>query len=84
MVGGQKMKIRFYGRLADVLGSDLEVDLDECSVAEVRKRLIGDYPQASHALGARVRACVNDRFVSDNDIVATGSTVEFLPVISGG
>lgn len=79
------MKIQFYGRLADALGRDIEVDVgEECSVAEIRERLTQTYPHAAGALAARVRACVDDNFVSDSHIVAAGATVEFLPVISGG
>lgn len=79
------MNVQFYGKLADMLGRDVEIDVGaECSIGEIRQRLSSEHPQAARALAARVRACVGDRFVSDSHVVGAGETVEFLPVISGG
>jgi molybdopterin converting factor small subunit len=79
------MKIHFYGRLADSLGRNIEVELPEsCSVADLRERLANEHPQIANALGHRVRACVGDMIVPDSHIVRPCDSVEFFPPVSGG
>lgn len=79
------MKIHFYGRLADSIGRDIEVELPESiSVADLRQRLAIEHPRAANVLGHRVRACVGDAIVPDSHIVLPGDSVEFFPPVSGG
>lgn len=85
MVRLMDMRIHFYGRLADSLGQDIEVEIPEgCSVADLRERLAIEYPHAANALGKRVRALVGDIVVADSHIVRPGDSVEFFPPVSGG
>lgn len=79
------MKIHFYGRLAESVGREIEVDVPEsCSVSELRALLATEYPLAANALGHRVRALVGDIVVADSHIVRSGDSVEFFPPVSGG
>jgi molybdopterin converting factor small subunit len=80
------VKILFYGRLADAMGPELELDAPQgCSMSELRSRLVTSNPAASQALsGRRIRACVGDAFVSDDYILTPADRVEFLPPVSGG
>ena len=80
------MKISFYGRLADVLGPEMEVELaGSRSVAELRDHLAGLRPESAAALGSkRVRACVGDSIVLDSHVVGPSDEVEFIPPVSGG
>ena len=79
------MKIHFYGRLAESVGREIEVDVPEsCSVSELRALLATEYPRAANALGHRVRALVGDIVVADRHIVRSGDSVEFFPPVSGG
>lgn len=79
------MKIQFYGKLAEILGRDIEVDVDEdCSIAELRQRLSMAHPHAAPSLGSRTRACVDDTFVNESHVVRPSDRVEFLPIVSGG
>jgi len=79
------MKIHFYGRLAESVGREIEVDVPEgCSVSELRELLATEYPRAANALGHRVRALVGDAVVADSHIVRPGDSVEFFPPVSGG
>lgn len=85
MVGREGMKIHFYGRLAESVGRDIEIEIPEgCSVADLRERLAIEYPRAASALGQRVRALVGDIVVTDSHIVRPGDSVEFFPPVSGG
>ena len=78
------MKIHFYGRLAESVGREIEVDVPEsCSVSELRALLATEYPRAANALGHRVRALVGDIVVADSHIVRSGDRVEFFPPVSG-
>jgi molybdopterin synthase sulfur carrier subunit len=80
------MKVLFYGRLAEAIGSELEIGAPPgCSVAEVRDRLIAQHPDIEEVLSnRRAKACVADRLVPDDYLVGAGETVEFLPPVSGG
>ena len=80
------MKVLFYGRLAEAIGPDLEVDAPPgCSVAELRDRLIAEHPQAGETLRSRrALACVGDALVRDTYLLKAGDRVEFLPPVSGG
>ena len=80
------MKVRFYGKLADLFGDEREVALNApCTVAELRDRLIAELPQAAETLHQkRVRACIGDAIARDTDVVGEGGVVEFLAPVSGG
>lgn len=79
------MKIHFYGRLAESLGRDIEVEApNSCSIADLRQRLATEYPHAADALGHRARAFVGDIVVADSHIIRPGESVEFFPPVSGG
>ena len=85
MIRRRGMKIHFYGRLAESVGREIEVDVPEsCSVSELRALLATEYPRAANALGHRVRALVGDIVVADSHIVRSGDSVEFFPPVSGG
>jgi molybdopterin synthase sulfur carrier subunit len=80
------LKVLFYGRLAETIGPELEIDAPAgCSVAELRDRLIAEHPQAEQPLRARrALACVGDALVRDSYVLKSADSVEFLPPVSGG
>jgi molybdopterin converting factor small subunit len=81
------MNVRFYGRLADLLGDQLRLDLpaEGCPVAELRRLIADAHPAAAAAmLGPGVRAIVGDDVVGDGHMVEGSGTVEFFPPVSGG
>jgi molybdopterin converting factor small subunit len=81
-----RVKILFYGRLAEAIGRELEVDFAPgCSVAELRGKLVAQFPAVADALRSkRALTCVGDRLVRDGDRLGAGETLEFLPPVSGG
>jgi molybdopterin converting factor small subunit len=76
----------FYGRLAESIGAEVELDvLPVSSVAQIRERLIAEYPEVEQSLRSRrSRACVGETIVQDDYLLDTAGTVEFLPPVSGG
>jgi molybdopterin converting factor small subunit len=80
------MLVRFYGKLADLFGSELEIMIDTpCTVAELRDRLADDQPEAAQSLqNRRVRACIGDSIVDDGAIIPEGAVLELLAPVSGG
>lgn len=80
------MKVRSYGKLADLLGQETDVDIDvPCTVDELRARLAAIYPDAAQPLASkRVLACVGDTVVPNSHVVAPGTVVELLAPVSGG
>ena len=82
----QPLKVAFFGKLADVLGPELEVPMSgECTVGDLRERIAADHPDAADTLrNNRVRACVGDDIVPDRHVLSPGMRVEFFPPVSGG
>ena len=80
------MKVLLYGRLAEAIGPETDVGTSPgCSVATVRERLIADHPEAESLLRAkRALTFIGDRLVRDDDLLADGDMLEFLPPVSGG
>jgi molybdopterin converting factor small subunit len=80
------MKVLFYGRLAEALGSELEVEAAAgCSVAELRDKVVAQHPHVEGALRSkRARTCVGDTLVHDDYVLGAADTLEFLPPVSGG
>lgn len=80
------MRVLFYGRLAEAIAPELEVDAPPgCSVGQLRDRLAAAHPSAEQTLRSRrARACVGAVMVHDDHVVGPTETVEFLPPVSGG
>jgi molybdopterin converting factor small subunit len=79
------VKVRFYGRLADAIGRELEVEFAPgCSVADLRDKLAAEHPSMGDVLRGRAMTCVGDKLVRDSHRLAAGETLEFLPPVSGG
>jgi molybdopterin converting factor small subunit len=80
------LRVLFYGRLADAVARELEVEMGaSCSVAQLRDMIVAAHPDAHEALlNRRVRVCVGDRILGDDCIVGTSECVEFLAPVSGG
>jgi len=80
------MIIRLFGRLADLLGRQVALELPAaCSVGELRAALAERNPEAEAEIGSpRARACVEDTIVGADYLVGVADTVDFLPPVSGG
>lgn len=80
------MKILFYGKLADVVGRELELPAEPgCSIAELRELIAVEHPEVAEPVrNKRVRACIGDAIVPENHVVGPGEQVEFFPPVSGG
>jgi molybdopterin synthase sulfur carrier subunit len=80
------LKVLFYGRLAEAIGPELEIDAPPgCSVAELRDRLVAEHPEAEQPLrNRRARACVGDAMVHESYVLKAADRLEFLPPVSGG
>jgi molybdopterin converting factor small subunit len=80
------VKIVLYGRLADSLGRELQMDVGgSCTISAIKERIIRDHPVAAETLMKRSsRAVVGGSLVSDDLVVSREETIEFLPPLSGG
>ena len=80
------MKLLFYGRLADVLGREMEIDTPAtCTIAQLRSQLVGEHCHARELFDdKRVRACVAGKIVDNEYLARDSDVVEFLPPVSGG
>jgi molybdopterin converting factor small subunit len=80
------MKLLFFGKLRESIGSERELaDVAGETVAGLRLRLAARYPQAADDISSpSVRACVGDTIVDEAFVVAGHDAVEFFPPLSGG
>lgn len=80
------MKVRFYGRLGERLGSEIELDppAGTDTVNQLRAVLADLFPDLSADLKLKSRACVADSMVTDDYRFTGSETVEFFPPLSGG
>lgn len=80
------MRILFYGRLADVFGTEVDLDTEAgSSIADIRQRLASAYPgSAADLMRKRVVACVGGCLVRDDYVIGNDDAIEFLPPVSGG
>ena len=80
------MKIRFYGKLGEKLGGEVELapPPGTSTVAELRRVLAGMFPDAGGNLLQVSRACIGDAIVGDDQALADAEMVEFFPPLSGG
>ena len=75
------MRVLFFGRVADQLGRERQVELPAtgCTIAELR-RLI-----AAEVLGRPgIRASIDRQLVGEDAFVSPGAEVAFFSVFSGG
>lgn len=78
------MKVIFYGRLADAIAREVEVEVPaRCTAGELRARLDRVFPDNKLGDG-RVRACVAGAIVTDEAILPPDQPVEILAPVSGG
>jgi sulfur-carrier protein len=80
------VKIRLYGRLAEAVGPQVELDVGVAtSVGDIRRLVAEQFPQSAATLASsRSRACIGGSIVGDDHLVSAGDSVEFLPPVSGG
>ena len=80
------MKVRFYGRLGEKLGAEIDLDrpAGTTTVAQLRRALAHMFPDAADDLEQRSRACIEDSIVGENHGLSGAETVEFFPPLSGG
>jgi molybdopterin converting factor small subunit len=80
------MKVTFYGKLADMIGRELDVPAESpCTVAMLRGRIAETHPEVAQWLeDRRVKACISGALVPDDHPVGCGDEVQFLAPVSGG
>jgi molybdopterin converting factor small subunit len=75
------MRVLFFGRVADQLGRERQVELPSagCTIAELRRLIAAD------VLGRPgVRASIDRQVVGEEAFVRPGAEVAFFSVFSGG
>ena len=79
------MQVRFYGKLAEQIAREIELDFAGRTVADIRAYLSEVYPQAAQDLRSPlVRACVGDHMVDEGFRLEAAKTIEFFAPVSGG
>ncbi len=77
--------VRLFARVKDLAGAEVvRVELpDGATVADLRARLVADYPVLAGLLG-RCAIAVNDEFAQDALALPAAAEVAVLPPVSGG
>ena len=75
-------KVLFFAHLRDAVGEDfLRIDATGKTVAALKEELAGlyDLPNMNTVMTA-----VNEEFAQDEDVIADGDEIAFIPPVSGG
>ncbi len=85
-LGGTCLKVRFYGRLGEKLGTAIDFDppAGTNTVVQLRRALAHMFPDAADDLEQRSRACIGDTIVAEDHGLSGTETIEFFPPLSGG
>jgi molybdopterin converting factor small subunit len=75
------MRVLFFGRVADQLGRERQVELPSagCTIADLRRLIAADV-----LARPGVRASIDRQVVADDALVRPGAEVAFFSVFSGG
>jgi molybdopterin synthase sulfur carrier subunit len=81
-----RTRILFFGRLAEQIGREREVDIpdDGCTVADLRRRLADDPDLQILASGGGMLASVDQQIVQDHHPVNSRQEIAFFSPLSGG
>jgi molybdopterin converting factor small subunit len=80
-----QVKVRFYGKLAEQIAREIDLDCAGRTVGDVRARLSKAYPDSAQDLQSHlVRACVGDEMVDDSFPLDSVEAVELFAPVSGG
>lgn len=81
------LTIELCGKLADMSAREIKVSIPPAGVTivELRRKVASAYPALAQLISSpRVRVCVNDAIVDDDDRTRIGDRVAFFPPVSGG
>jgi molybdopterin converting factor small subunit len=79
-----RVRIRLYGRLADLIGRHIELEApDGSSIAMLKLGIAADHPAAAETL-SRSRGCIGGSLIGDEHIPAAADSLELMPPVSGG
>ena len=76
-----KVKVLFFGVLAEVTGTEIKFYNDVRSVEHLRQRVSDDFPETVHY---RFKVSLNDEFIDGDSELKEEDVVVFLPPFSGG
>lgn len=76
-------RIILFGITREIVGQDeLPMEVDGSSVAELKERLKGEYPDLGTLQYLAV--AVNEEYANDDTIVHADDTIALIPPVSGG
>lgn len=78
-----RLQLKLFAALKDHFDEDLEIELSDLSLAELKKALVSVSPQAQNLL-LGCRFAVNDTFVNSHHVFNENDLVLILPPSSGG
>jgi molybdopterin converting factor small subunit len=82
-----KTKLLFFGRVAEQLGREREVDIPDagCTVAALRRLLSDSDPAAAELMtSGKTLASVDQEMAGDDVLIHPGQEVAFFSPLSGG
>lgn len=76
-----KIELLFFGQLTDITGTSV-VMLDHMSDTDILKRHVFEmYPSLQQA---KLMIAVNNKLVTENEVIPEGAKIAFMPPYSGG
>ncbi|EWH10052.1 molybdopterin synthase small subunit [Catenovulum agarivorans DS-2] len=80
------IKVLFFAQLRETLGTEqCEVELDSCTINELKQQLIQSQPEWQQALTqANLLVAVNQAMANGQTVVKAGDEVALFPPVTGG
>lgn len=77
------IKVLLFADLQEKAGKrEVEISVEDITVAEIRDQLLEMYPQLTGITTAM--PAVNEDYADGSQVVKSGDTVAFIPPVSGG
>jgi molybdopterin synthase sulfur carrier subunit len=76
-----KVKVLFFGVLAELTGSDCKYYSEVKSLGDLRLRIQDDFPEIAHY---SYRISLNNVFVDDEPLLNDGDELALMPPFAGG
>lgn len=79
-----RVTVKMFAAARDAVGQSVAVELrDRATIADLRDKLIIDYPQLAD-LVRRAMFAVDASYASDDSVISSESEVACIPPVSGG
>jgi molybdopterin converting factor small subunit len=76
-----KVKVLFFGVLAEITGTGIKIYEDVKSTEHLKQRVLDEFPEIFHY---KYNIALNNSFINTEMILSDGDEISFIPPFEGG